>query len=181
MNATTPSTVPHVLGAASRARLVGVHPRLIKVVELAIVRSPQDFSVLEGVRSRETMWAYWGKGRTAAELRAKGVPVQYAQPGMAKVTWLNNPLSSNHRAMPDGFGRAVDLTPYHGVGISPWPEHHPAADRARFLKAFDVVAGAMLAASSELGIPIRWGADWDQDGKPRERGETDSPHFELAA
>ena len=26
---------------------------------------------------------------------------------------------------------------------------------------------------------MRWGADWDNDGKPRERGESDSPHFEI--
>jgi peptidoglycan L-alanyl-D-glutamate endopeptidase CwlK len=41
------------------------------------------------------------------------------------------------------------------------------------------MAKAMLAAAKELGIGIRWGADWDSDGKPREKGETDSPHFEL--
>lgn len=28
-------------------------------------------------------------------------------------------------------------------------------------------------------IGLRWGGDWDGDGKPFERGETDSPHFEL--
>jgi peptidoglycan L-alanyl-D-glutamate endopeptidase CwlK len=37
----------------------------------------------------------------------------------------------------------------------------------------------MFAAAKELGVPIRWGADWERDGKPRERGVTDSPHFEL--
>ena len=41
-------------------------------------------------------------------------------------------------------------------------------------------ADAMLAASRKVGVRLRWGADWDQDGKPRERGETDSPHWELA-
>jgi peptidoglycan L-alanyl-D-glutamate endopeptidase CwlK len=45
--------------------------------------------------------------------------------------------------------------------------------------AFDLVAKAMFAAAKELGLPLRWGADWDKDGKPRERGETDSPHFEI--
>ncbi len=38
---------------------------------------------------------------------------------------------------------------------------------------------AMFAAAKELGVKIRWGADWDQDGVPREKGESDSPHFEL--
>ena len=37
----------------------------------------------------------------------------------------------------------------------------------------------MLQAAKELGVPVRWGADWDNDGKPRERGESDSPHFEI--
>lgn len=74
------------------------------------------------------------------------------------VTWT---LKSNHIT-----GDAVDLIPYP----LDWND----------LKAFDAIAEAMFKASKELGIPIRWGADWDQDGKPRERGETDSPHFELA-
>jgi peptidoglycan L-alanyl-D-glutamate endopeptidase CwlK len=47
------------------------------------------------------------------------------------------------------------------------------------LKSFDQVAAAMRATAKELGIAIRWGADWDNDGKPREKGESDSPHFEL--
>jgi peptidoglycan LD-endopeptidase CwlK len=179
----SPAPAPHVsdfvLGRASLQRLIGVHPDMNKVVRLAIKRSRQDFAVLEGVRSDEQMYANYGKGRTAAELAAKGVPAVYARPWMAKVTWLNNPLGSEHRRRADGFGRAVDLIPYHGPGVSPWPEHHPPALRARYTQAFDEVARAMLEAAAELGVPIRWGADWDGDGKARERGESDSPHFEL--
>ena len=74
------------------------------------------------------------------------------------VTWT---LKSKHI---DGV--AVDLIPYP----LDWND----------TKAFNAIAEAMFKASKELKIPIRWGADWDQDGKPRERGETDSPHFELA-
>jgi peptidoglycan L-alanyl-D-glutamate endopeptidase CwlK len=37
----------------------------------------------------------------------------------------------------------------------------------------------MFAAAKELGVSIRWGADWDNDGNYREKGEYDSPHFEL--
>ena len=42
------------------------------------------------------------------------------------------------------------------------------------------VGGMVRYCAKELGIKIRWGADWDMDGVARERGETDSPHFELA-
>lgn len=47
------------------------------------------------------------------------------------------------------------------------------------LNKFDAIAAAMFAAAKDWGVAIRWGADWDGDGNPRERGETDSPHFEL--
>lgn len=40
------------LGLKSRLRLRGVHPDLVKVVELAIARSEIDFTVLEGLRDR---------------------------------------------------------------------------------------------------------------------------------
>jgi peptidoglycan L-alanyl-D-glutamate endopeptidase CwlK len=77
------------------------------------------------------------------------------------VTWT---LNSNHFINPKtGFGHAVDILPKTG-----WND----------LNGFDVVAHAMFQAAMELGIKIRWGADWDQDGNYRERGETDSPHFE---
>lgn len=92
------------------------------------------------------------------ELYAQG----RTKPGQI-VTWT---LKSRHLPAADGLGRAVDLAPYP----IDWND----------LSKFDAIAKAMFDASKELGIPIRWGADWDQDGKPRERGETDSPHFELA-
>jgi len=90
----------------------------------------------------------------------------YAQgrtkPGQV-VTWT---LNSRHFVDADGFGRAVDLAPY------PLDWNTPSR--------FDAIAKAMFQAAKDLGVKIRWGADWDQDGKPRERGESDSPHFELA-
>lgn len=78
-----------------------------------------------------------------------------------KVTWT---LESKHIE-----GRAVDLAPMID-GVIDWNDP----------KKFDQIAQAMFAAAKELGIKIRWGADWDMDGNPRERGESDSPHFELS-
>jgi peptidoglycan LD-endopeptidase CwlK len=98
--------------------------------------------------------------RTLAEQKAL-----YAQgrtkPGKI-VTWT---LKSRHLPAPDKYGHAVDLVP---VPVD-WNN----------LAAFDAVAKAMLTAAKELNTSIRWGADWDMDGKPREKGESDSPHFEL--
>lgn len=92
------------------------------------------------------------------ELYAQG----RTKPGK-KVTWT---LNSNHfMNKTTGYGHAVDLCPYP----VDW----------NTLSKFDAISKAMFAAADELGVKIRWGADWDQDGNPRERGETDSPHFEL--
>lgn len=154
-----------VLGARSLSRLVGVEPRLVQVVMRAIKLTTQDFMVLEGVRSDEQAWVNWGKGRTKEECVRAGVNPKYASPGAAKVTWLRNPLATKHRKQADGFGHAVDLVPFP----VDWND----------LSKFDAIANAMLAAAKELDVPIRYGGDWDGDGNRREKGETDSPHFEL--
>ena len=148
------------LSQKSLDRLNGVYERLQRVVKRAIQLTKQDFMVLEGVRTRQQCMTNYGKGRTIAQCVAKGVPAQYANPRAAKVTWLNNPFASKHVS-----GKAVDLVPYP----VDWDD----------LKKFDTIAQAMLQAAKELGVPVRWGADWDADGKPRERGESDSPHFEV--
>lgn len=147
-------------GATSLKRLEGINPRLRKVVDRALEIAEEDFMVIEGLRTKEQAWANWGKGRSVMDCNAAGVPAKYAQPSASKVTWLKNPLNSKHI-----YGNAVDLAP------SPldWND----------LKRFDKMASAMFKASAELQIPIRWGADWDDDGVFRGKGETDSPHFEL--
>lgn len=78
------------------------------------------------------------------------------------VTWT---LKSNHFKQADGYGHAVDLlpAPYDWKDLAP----------------FNAMAKAVLTAAKNLGVNVRWGADWDQDGNPREKGETDSPHFEI--
>jgi len=75
------------IGAVSRSKLDGVHPKLVDVVERAIAISVVDFVVIEGIRSI-------GK---QAELYTKGV---------------SKTLKSKHLKQGDGYGHAVDLVPY---------------------------------------------------------------------
>lgn len=162
----------HVFGKASEARLSELHPNLVRVLRQALTISEQDFTIIEGLRSDKQCFINFGKGRTIAECLAGGCPSEYSRPHEAKVTWLRKALSSNHRKHADGYGHAVDIYPYPVslvLGASP----------TKYEPLFDKLADAMLKASKELGIPIRWGADWDMDNMPRERGETDNPHFEL--
>lgn len=55
-----------VLGSASRAKLVGVHPDLVRVVERAIQITPVDFRVICGLRtvSQQRVLVATGKSRT---------------------------------------------------------------------------------------------------------------------
>lgn len=135
------------LGFRSRQKMEGLHPKLIAVIERAIQITKQDFSVLEGLRTKERQQQLYDQGRKTAG------PI---------VTWT---LNSRHLPGKDGLGRAVDLAP-HPLD---WND----------LKKFDAIADAMFAAAKELKVKLRWGADWDGDGKRRERGESDSPHFEI--
>lgn len=150
------------LGAKSKSMLAGVHPDLVRVVERAIELTAQDFMVLEGVRTEKRQRELYGQGRTAGELRAAGVDSTLARPELQKVTWT---LKSNHFKQADGYGHAVDLVPYP----LDW----------NTIAKFDAIADAMFKAAEDVGVRLRWGADWNQNGKRRERGETDSPHFEL--
>lgn len=145
-------------GATSRSRLATVDPRLAAICHLALCKSPIDFMVLEGRRTIARQHELYGQGRNATQLIAAGVNPSLAKPSMDQVTWT---LKSNHFT-----GRAVDLVPYPVDWDDP--------------QKFNLIAQAMFDAASDLGWAIRWGADWDRDGKPRERGESDSPHFELA-
>jgi peptidoglycan L-alanyl-D-glutamate endopeptidase CwlK len=52
------------LGAKSRSKLQGVHPHLVMVVERAIEISEQDFTVLEGLRSKERQQELYNTGKS---------------------------------------------------------------------------------------------------------------------
>jgi peptidoglycan LD-endopeptidase CwlK len=66
-------------------------------------------------------------------------------------------------------GEAVDVAPLADDGSIPWGD----------IPRFDEIAQHMFAAAKLYGVNLRWGADWDRDGQVRERGESDSPHFEI--
>ena len=81
------------LSARSRARLLGVHPDLVKVVERAITITTVDFSVVEGLRNLATQRRYFQMGKSKT-------------------------MNSRHLPHgPDQVGHAVDLAPWVGGTI----------------------------------------------------------------
>lgn len=96
-----------VLGKRSRAELDGVHPDLIKVVELALSRCPVDFAVHDGIR-------------VFADQQALV---------KAKASWT---MASRHLAGEDGYGHAADLVPYiNGKLRWEWEPIYEIADSMR--------------------------------------------------
>ena len=138
------------LGQRSLSRLDGVHPDLVRVVK----RAAELAAPINDFMVLEGV-------RTPArqkELYAQG----RTKPG-PKVTWT---LNSNHFVNAvTGFGHAVDLAPF--------PIDWNNSSR------FDRLATLMFAAAEKEDVRIRWGKDWNMNGRPGEKGETDSPHFEI--
>lgn len=120
------------LGNKSQQKLKGVHPLLREVIELAIKKTKQDFTVIWGVRTAEQQNALYQKGRTTG-----GSIVTYKDGYSGK---------SNHQVKADGFGHAVDLTP--------WPIDWD--DWGKFADIND----AVQEAADEIGVKVTWGGNW---------------------
>lgn len=139
--------------SASKKNLAGVHPDLVKVVNLALTKySKEDFTVIEGVRSRTRQRALvkQGKSKTMNSRHIGGFAVDLAWYHNGKISWSTN----NCKAFYD-LDHSADYEGYQAIGV------------------------AMKEAAAELGIPIRWGADWDGDGQHTDHTFLDWVHFEL--
>lgn len=81
--------MPFVLGSRSRARLSGVHPDLVRVVERALQLSPLDFTITEGVRSlaRQKELYAAGASQTMNSRHLSGKAIDFAVLVEGKVRW----------------------------------------------------------------------------------------------
>jgi peptidoglycan L-alanyl-D-glutamate endopeptidase CwlK len=77
------------LGQRSKDRLTGVHPDLVKIIEEAIKESPLDFSITEGLRTKERQKALFdaGKSQTMNSRHITGKAVDIAVIKDGEVTW----------------------------------------------------------------------------------------------
>ena len=72
--------MPYTLGSRSLQNLSGVHPDLVAVVKLAISKTAQDFTVLEGIRNinRQRELVKTGKSTTMNSRHLTGHAVDLA-------------------------------------------------------------------------------------------------------
>lgn len=82
--------------------------------------------------------------------------------GLSQKQWPNG----EHNASPS---RAVDIAPYP----IDWSDREVARQR------FVLLAGIVLATGWSLGIHVRWGGDWNQNGDTRDEHFRDYGHFEV--
>lgn len=75
------------------------------------------------------------------------------------------------------FGQSPhNYDPAVAVDVIPYPFKDADWDD---LEKFREIAKHILAAADKLGIPVRWGADWNMNGKTSDERFVDTPHFEL--
>lgn len=77
------------LSQRSKDRLSGVHPDLVKVIEEAIKGSPLDFSISEGLRTKERQKVLFdsGKSQTMNSRHITGHAIDFAVIKDGEVTW----------------------------------------------------------------------------------------------
>ena len=83
---------------------------------------------------------------------------EYFRTGKSKLKWPNG----KHCSVPS---RAVDIMP-NPINWNDRP-------------GIEAFAKVVLAKADELGISIRWGGDWNENGRSDDEKFFDGPHFEL--
>lgn len=136
-----------ILNKASTLKLSGVHPDLAAVINEAAgnLEGEDLFVITEGLRA-------------------------YARQLELFRTKKSRTMRSRHLAHPsDGLSRAVDLAIWEDR------DEDRVVDSGELTwkkEKYDALSIVVKAAAERLGIPIRWGGDFN--------GFYDGPHFELS-
>jgi peptidoglycan L-alanyl-D-glutamate endopeptidase CwlK len=123
------------LSQRSIDNLMGVHPRLVILMGVAIQDSPVDFTITDGVRTVARQQALYAQGRTA--------------PGNIVTQCDGITNKSPHQPKADGKGYAVDLYPFVNGSV----QLNDAVNLRR-------IAEHIKATAQRLGYSIEWGGDW---------------------
>lgn len=125
----------------------------IKKVFRAVVRT-YDCKVIEGHRNKQKQHAAFLAGKS-------------------KLDWPNG----NHNSLPS---KAADVSPYPMDWGGSLIENGSLNRKHLFaLLRFYHFAGFVQGAAEQLGIPLRWGGDWDSDRDLTDQIFNDLVHFEL--
>lgn len=150
----------YILSKKSLSKLEGIHPQLIKVVKEAIKITSQDFTVVEGVRSKEQQLANIKKG-------------------------VSQTLNSKHIKQVDGLGYAVDLAPYVNGSVN-WDLKYFYAIATAMKESAEKLGitirwgGSWSILNNDKRTPLQMIEDYSKARKKAgNKLFIDAPHFEL--
>jgi peptidoglycan L-alanyl-D-glutamate endopeptidase CwlK len=137
----------------SKSRLATCHPKLQALMNEVIKK--YDCSIIEGHRTKDVQDEYFTRNVT-------------------KVRWPD----SKHNKNPS---RAVDVVPYiKEMGGAVFPQPNESTEVIlRKTGACYMFLGYVKRVAEEMGIRIRFGADWDSDTNLLDQQFHDLPHIEL--
>lgn len=145
----------YILGEASKEKLKGVHPQLVKLMTEAVKESPYDFRIAQGVRTASYQNSLYQQGRTT--------------PGKIVTNCDGFKNKSNHQAKADGYGHAIDIFICGVVENGQYRKF--TTEEGYDNKKMTLVAAHVKNVAQKLGIAIKWGGDWSKF--------KDYPHFEI--
>ena len=137
-------------GRVSSQRLSNCHKDIQRLMHKAIEVSVIDFGIACGYRSVEEQQKLYQQGRS--------------KPG-GIVTYVDGVnRKSKHNSLPS---TAVDIYAYVG-GKAVWDKEH-----------LYYLGGVIMTCAKNMNIPLRWGANFNQDADLKNENFYDLPHFEL--
>ena len=143
------------LGKGSLKKLESVHHDLVKIIKLAITRTPVDFGISEGHRSLERQKELYDQGKS-------------------KIDGINK--KGKHNYSPS---LAIDLYAYH-PDIEVRKKLAYDIPTLCIIAGVIISCADELKAKGDIKHSIRWGGNWDNDGVILyDQSFDDLPHFEL--
>ncbi|NKB44515.1 MAG: hypothetical protein GKS03_09590 [Alphaproteobacteria bacterium] len=144
---------PYAFGSRSREKLDTCCEEMVEIAELAIRRTPVDFTIVHGFRGEDTQNALFDSGASRK---------MWPESKHNYVT-----VGPDGKCLPASL--AIDFGPWVNGGI-PWEETH----------MFALIAGVFAACAIERGYRVRWGGDFDGDGLSSDQTLLDFGHVEYA-
>jgi len=143
------------LGKGSLKKLESVHHDLVKIINLAITRTPVDFGISEGHRTLERQKELYDQGKSKID-------------GISK--------KGKHNYSP---ALAIDLYAYH-PNLETRKKIAYDVPTLCIIAGVILSCAKELEEKGEIKHSIRWGGNWDNDGVILyDQSFDDLPHFEL--
>ena len=143
------------LGKGSLKKLESVHHDLVKIIKLAITRTPVDFGISEGHRTLERQKELYDQGKS-------------------KIDGINKKGKHNYSPSP-----AIDLYAYH-PDIEVRKKLAYDVPTLCLIAGVIISCADELKAKGDIKHSVRWGGNWDNDGVILyDQSFDDLPHFEL--